>query len=973
MGKTKTNEERTFFEEIFHMENKQSFKDWTLKKTRVYVKERKWELLIETPNYIDYKTRTRLEETLKERVPSIYDVELIIDYPNKKEWFYDHFNVVWKDIKANIKKDLPSCLRWLSHCSAEIKEQRILLTFDNPMILRLLKEKALDKYIQNWIKESFDIKCKVGFLVNKEDIEVHKEEYIVNKQQEDSSFIKDAIKNNIESNNKKTKSNIVLGRSFKGESVPIDEIREDSGKVIVKGQVFDIETRETRSGKIILKIEITDFISSITLKIFSDKDKASKITNSIMKGDWVRARGECTYDKYQREVVLFFSDLLKVASEGREDEEPQKRIELHLHTQMSAMDAVSSVDSLVARAAKWGHPAIAITDHGVLQSFPNAYAAGKKHGIKIIYGLEAYLINDCKPMVLNGNYLDFNQSIVVLDIETTGLDAKRDRITEIGAIKVKNKKVVDSFQTFVNPEVSIPYKITGLTGITDDMVKHAPLIPQALELFKDFCGDSALAAHNAPFDMGFIRNNAKSIGWEINNPILDTLTLSRELIQDLKRHRLNQVAKYFGVKLENHHRAQDDALATAKILIKLIQMLEEKGVKSLGEINSAFTSVTNLNALPHNHAIILVKDKVGLKNLYKLVSKSHMDHFYRRPRLPKSLLMKYREGLLIGSACEAGEIFRAMVNGSPYSEIMDTASFYDYLEIQPIANNEYLVRQEHVKGPEVLEEINRNIVKMGKRLNKPVVATGDVHFLDPHDEYFRRILMSGQGFSDADHQPPLFLKTTREMLDDFKYLGEDVAMDVVVNAPGYISDLIEDIQPIPDGLFTPEIPGAEETIKDMSLKNAKKIYGDPLPDLVARRLDKELNSIIKHGFAVLYLIAHKLVKKSLMDGYLVGSRGSVGSSFVAYLTDITEVNPLPPHYVCPQCKHNDFNIDKEKHGVGVYLPLDNCSECGTTYIRDGFDIPFEVFLGFEGDKVPDIDLNFSGEYQSVAHKYTEEL
>jgi len=755
--------------------------------------------------------------------------------------------------------------------------------------------------------------------------------------------------------------------------VAINTLGEDSGKVIVKGQVFDIESRETRSGKLIYSIDITDYTSSITVKTFCDKEQGEKIKNQIKKGDWVTVRGECSYDKYQRDIAIIFDDLMLSQSMDRTDDEPVKRVELHLHTQMSSMDGVSSVESLVSRAAKWGHPAIAITDHGVLQAFPNAYAAGKKHGIKIIYGMEAYLINDCKPMVQNGNGLGFDQDIVVIDIETTGLDPKYDAITEIGAVKIKNRKVVDTFQTFVNPEIPIPEKITKLTGIDDSMVRDAPPINEVLDDLRNFCGDSALAAHNVPFDFGFINEKVKGLNWEINNPIIDTLALSRELIKDLKRHGLNYVAKYFGIALDNHHRAYHDAMATGEILIRLFDILENMGVRTLSEINTTFTHITNYNSLPTSHALILVKNMRGLLNLYKLVSKSHLDYFYRQPRIPKSVLAKYREGLIIGSGCEAGELFKAMVHGRPYNEIVEIANFYDFLEIQPIGNNEYLVRDKHLNSHKDLENINRNIVKLGRNMNKPVVATGDVHFLDPQDEYFRRILMHGQGFGDAEFQPPLYFKTTREMLEDFSYLGTEIAKEVVIEAPRRIMASIDNIEPIPQGLATPEIPGSDEQIRKMAIDNARKIYGNPLPDMVENRLDKELKSIIEHGFAVLYLIAHKLVQKSLEDGYLVGSRGSVGSSLVAYLTNITEVNPLPPHYVCTKCRYSDFHIDKGEFGVGVDLPDKNCPNCGSVLKKDGFDIPFEVFLGFEGDKVPDIDLNFSGEYQPIAHKYTEEL
>lgn len=967
------------FRSFLDIECKELVRGWTLKKTKVYLKDRLWEIIIQTDDYVDAPTLSKIGKSIQDRIGNIADVRIIVERTEGPEWFYDNFDVIWADIVYDANKDFPDCARWLSHCRTRLKGYGLELAFNNPMILQLLDTKGIDRYIETWIDDRYSLRFKVKLKVDGDSLEARQTEYNAKKRLEDSGFIKDAIEaaNQVKSVKKvdggPNRGHILFGKLVKGEPIAIDMLREDSGRVIVKGKVFDIESRETRSGKIILIMDITDYSGSITIKTFCDKDQGDRIGERIAKGDWVMARGECSYDKYQRDISIIFDDLMLLQSVDRTDDEPFKRVELHLHTQMSAMDGVSTVDSLVSRAAKWGHQAIAITDHGVLQAFPHAYAAGKKYGIKIIYGMEAYLINDCKPMILNGNGLDFNQEIVVLDIETTGLDAKNDAITEIGAVKILDREIVDTFQTFVNPGMAIPQKITRLTGIDDNMVKDAPMIDEVLENLKDFCGESALAAHNAPFDFGFINEKAKVLDWKIKNPIIDTLSLSRELIQDLKRHKLNHVAKYFGILLDKHHRAYHDAMATGEILIKLFDILEGKGVRTLSEINATFTRITNYSSLPATHALVLVKNMKGLNNLYKLVSKSHMDYFYRQPRIPKSIMSQYREGLIIGSGCEAGELFRAMVNGSPYNEILEIANFYDFLEIQPMGNNEYLVRDKHLSSHKDLEDINKNIVKLGEKIGKPVVATGDVHFLDPQDEYFRRILMNGQGFNDADFQPPLYLKTTAEMLEDFKYLGEEIAKEVVIEAPRRISTSIESIEPVPQGLSTPEIPGAEDQIREMAIDNALKIYGNPLPEIVGSRLEKELKSIIEHGFAVLYLIAHKLVQKSLTDGYLVGSRGSVGSSFVAYLTNITEVNPLSPHYICSQCKHSDFHIDKARYGVGIDLPDKGCPNCGTAYRRDGFDIPFEVFLGFDGDKVPDIDLNFSGEYQPKAHKYTEEL
>ena len=962
-----------------------------LQKILVYKKSRRWDIFIKSDFHIDSNKIIKLESILKEKIKGIDEININVEYLGGPEWFCENLDKLWVDFEKEMRRDLPSCSRWFSYCTPLLDDKTLKIFINNPMVLELFKVKSVDKYVEKWAYRVSGSHYKTELLLDASHIKNKQEEHYQRIMQEEEVFIKTAIsasqassENTSKNVSKNTSSGemqpvesntggCILGKPFTGQAVPIDSLNEDSGMVIIKGVIFDIESKETKSGKVIYCFDITDYTNSITAKTICTKDKADKLRDSLNKEDWVMVQGECQYDKYQREIVMFIKNLTKIPPQEREDKHDVKRVELHLHTQMSAMDAVSPVKSLVARAAKWGHPAVAITDHGVLQAFPDAYAAGKKYGIKIIYGVEAYLINDCKPLIANGNNNDFSQPFIVLDIETTGLNAATDKITEIGAVKILNKEIIDSFHTFVNPGIPIPPKITELTGITNDMVKEAPSTEDALTKFMHFCGNNALVAHNAPFDIGFIREEAKSIGWDINNPIVDTLTLSRELLKDLKNHKLDTLAKHLGVSLKNHHRASDDARATGEIFIKLIDMLEARGIKTLSDINTAFGHTSNLNSLESNHAVILVKNKTGLRNLYIMVSKSHLDYFYRRPRIPKSLLMQYREGLIVGSGCEAGELYKAMVKGASYEEAMEIADFYDYLEIQPLGNNEYLIREGHVKSEQELQNINKRILEIGKKLGKPVVATGDVHFLDPQDEYFRRILMSSQGYTDAEKQPPLYFKTTDEMLEDFRYLGEELAREVVIDAPRKIAETVEDIQPIPDKLCPPEIPGAEDEVARMAMENAKAIYGDPLPEIVAKRLEKELNSIITHGFAVLYYIAHKLVKKSLSDGYLVGSRGSVGSSFVATMTGITEVNPLPPHYVCPNCKHSDFEVDKSKYGVGVDLPDKNCPLCGTAYKKLGFDIPFEVFLGFKGDKVPDIDLNFSGEYQPVAHKYTEEL
>ena len=678
-------------------------------------------------------------------------------------------------------------------------------------------------------------------------------------------------------------------------------------------------------------------------------------------------------DPYAKEVVIMARDINKLTKIERMDTAEEKRVELHMHTTMSSMDAVTAASKIVERAAKFGHKAVAITDHGVVQAFPDAQIAAKKNNIKVIYGVEGYLADNGTPIVINGHEESFDDEYVVFDIETTGFSSKNDKIIEIGAVKLKDGEIVDSFSTFVDPKVNIPYKITELTSITQNMVNGQPTIDEVLPKFMEFVGDSVLVAHNAAFDVGFIKKNLMDMGKTLKNPVMDTVPLARYLYPDLKKVKLNLVAKHLGISLENHHRAVDDAKATAEILkFSFKKMKEEMDIHDVKTLNEKYLSNIDVKKLPLHHIIILAKNQTGIKNLYKLVSMAHLDYFARRPRLPKSIITEYREGLIIGSACEAGQLYKAVLEGKTDGELKEIASFYDYLEIQPIQNNEFLIRKGNVKDEEELRELNRKIYDLGKEMDKPVVATCDCHFLDPNDEVFRRIIMAGQGYGDADNQPPLYFRTTNEMMKEFEYLGEEACREVVIENTQKIADMVEAVKPIPDETFPPKIEGAEEEIRNMTMNKVHSIYGENLPEVVQKRLDKELNSIINNGYAVLYLIAQKLVAKSLEDGYLVGSRGSVGSSFVATMSDITEVNGLPPHYVCPNCKKSEFFLDGSISS-GADLPDKNCPDCGAKYIKDGHDIPFETFLGFEGDKEPDIDLNFSGEYQAVVHKYTEVL
>ncbi|MCD7817719.1 MAG: PolC-type DNA polymerase III [Lachnospiraceae bacterium] len=774
---------------------------------------------------------------------------------------------------------------------------------------------------------------------------------------------------------------VIYGRDFEGEPIAIETISGEIGSVILRGQVLSVEQRELRIEKTLFIFYITDFTDSIGVKMFLKKEQVDELASAVKAGVFLMLSGVTTIDRYDSQLTIgSIQGIKKIADfrEKRVDTSAEKRVELHCHTKMSDMDGVSDVKDIISRAVSWGHKAIAVTDHGAVQAFPDAnHAVSKDSDFKVIYGVEAYLVDDLKEIAVNEKGQSLDTDFVVFDLETTGFSPQNNRIIEIGAVKVQNGKITDRYSTFVNPEVPIPFRIEELTSINDNMVMTAPVIETVLPEFMKFCENCVMVAHNASFDMSFIEENCRRLSLPCDKTSVDTVAMARVLLPALNRFKLDTVAKAVGVPLGHHHRAVDDAGCTAEIFEKFLAMLRKRDITTLAGLNDIGRASTDqIKKLPTYHVILLATNDIGRVNLYRLVSWSHIDYYNRRPRVPKSVLQKFREGLLIGSACEAGELYRALVRGASAPEVASLVDFYDYLEIQPLGNNMFMTREDYEdrKTVDELKDLNRRIVNLGEQYGKPVVATCDVHFLDPQDEIYRRIIMASRGFKDADEQAPLYLRTTEEMLKEFDYLGEEKAYEVVVTNTNKIADMCEKISPVRPDKCPPVIENSDQILRNLCYEKAHEIYGDPLPGIVQERLERELNSIISNGFAVMYIIAQKLVWKSNADGYLVGSRGSVGSSFVATMSGITEVNPLSPHYICPNCHYSDFDSEDVKKYAGMAgcdMPDKICPNCGTKLKKEGFDIPFETFLGFKGNKEPDIDLNFSGEYQSKAHKYTE--
>ena len=980
----------------------------------MYKKINKLEMNLKSNILLSANELSNFENYLQKRF-NIENTELIIDYSElnnqpvqeNENSFHEH----WDEVLKYIEKKYPMA-------RAIMKNSNISKTEGNTLTIELatkgadfLYARKYDKVIEETIQNLYNKNYKVKFteniseeameqyqehlrLMEKMAIEKHTVTYVEDKSEDEvkkAPKAKKEEKAQQKENSEKHEESpveeeeqtpLIVGakralNGLKDAVVKVADITPDIGRIALEGEVIRTDARVLKSEKWLIMFDLFDGTSTITCKCFVDPEKAEKTFARIKGAKGLKVVGNAQFDPYAKELGVMANIVLE--TEGRKklirmDTAEEKRVELHMHTQMSQMDAVTPVTDLINRAIKWGMKSIAITDHGVVQAFPDAHKLLQKNksDIKIIYGVEAYLVPDKMPSVAKDKGQDIDTEYCVFDLETTGISANNVKITEIGAMKIKNGEVIDTFECFVNPEKPIPERVVEITHITNDMVKDAETIDTVLPKFLDFIGDSVLVAHNAEFDVGFIRHNASIQQLNFDNTYIDTLKLAKDLFPDYKKYKLGIIADKLGIRVDVAHRALDDVKTLVQVFEVMLKMLKEKGVKTLKDIDELFNDEENSEAykkLESYHAIILAKDYVGLKNLYKLVSYSHLNYFYKKPRILKSLYRKYSEGLILGSACEAGELYRAILNGKSDEEVERIARDYDYLEIQPIGNNMYLVRQEILPDEEAVKDINRKIVALGEKLNKPVVATCDVHFMDPQDEIYRRILQAGQGYDDADEQAPLYLRTTNEMLAEFDYLGPEKAYEVVVTNTNKIADMCEKISPISPEKCPPHIPGCEKMIEEIAMKRAKELYGDPLPEIVQTRLQKELDSIIKNGFSVMYIIAQKLVWKSNEDGYLVGSRGSVGSSFVANMTGITEVNSLQPHYRCPNCKYSDFTDYGVKNGFD--LPDKVCPKCGTKLDKDGMDIPFETFLGFNGDKEPDIDLNFSGDYQGKAHRYTE--
>ncbi|NMA91242.1 MAG: PolC-type DNA polymerase III [Amphibacillus sp.] len=956
-------------------EQRQYFDQSKLLKLEVFKQEKRWNFQFQLESILPIELFKRFRAKLQEAFKMVATVTFTLNYNDQSispKVMCDY----WQDFITQEQELSPAYADHLKECQPKTDNGQLHIQARNSTEATVIKNRLTPLFKQYCQQYGLPI-WQLNVYVENEQEQIEK--FNEQKALEDKLLVKKAMETKKEQEKSQENKDelIQIGYPIKEPAVQMSDIFEEEKRVILQGYIFDVETRDLRSGRQLLMIKMTDYTDSFTVKMFSRNDQDKELFAKIKKGIWVKVRGSIQTDNFSNELTMILSDLNQITYTPKQDRAPdnEKRVELHSHTMMSQMDAVVSAKDLVERAAKWGHPAIAITDHAVAQAFPEAHLAGLKHGIKVIYGVEVNLVDDGVPIAYNPVDRDLKDATyVVFDVETTGLSAVYDTIIELAAVKIKNGEIIDKFERFANPHQPLSQTIIDLTGITDDMLQDAPEVEEVLQEFHDWIGDGILVAHNASFDIGFINQGFQRIDLEkVKNPVIDTLELSRFILPQLKSHRLNILCKHYGIELTQHHRAIYDTEATAYLLWKLVKEAEEKGITNHNQFNQHMGEGNAYQRARPYHATLLAKNEIGLKNLYKLISMAHVDYFYRVPRLPRSKIIEHREGILIGSACQQGEVFETMMQKS-IEEAEKVAGFYDYIEVQPPANYYPLIEQELVQNEAQIYEIIRNIVDLADTLNKPCVATGNVHYLDKEDKFYRQILIKSQKGNPLSRRslPDVPFRTTDEMLECFNFLDDDKAKEIVVTNTQKLANDIEAISPVKKDLYTPNIEGADKEIRDMSYASARKLYGEELPDIVVERMEKELKSIIGHGFAVIYLISHKLVKKSLDDGYLVGSRGSVGSSLIATLTEITEVNPLPPHYRCPNCCHHEFFTDGQ-YASGYDLADKDCPNCGTLYKKDGQDIPFETFLGFKGDKVPDIDLNFSGTYQPVAHNYTKKL
>ncbi|WP_313234497.1 PolC-type DNA polymerase III [Sporosarcina ureae] len=960
------------------------FQNGELNRVTVQKKTRVWKFNITLDEVLPIEVFQIMQQRVHESFAAIANVHLEMEV-RKNEVNEQLITDYWPLIIDELADISPPMRQCLVEQKPKVHGEKLLLNCSTDLECQTLKNKYVETLSTLYQQLGFPKYMFEVSIVENHNAAEERQQFLSQKQQEEDLLSKQAYhqlqqRETMKSEQGDSDRVLALGTPIKASEpiIPIHEIQDEERRLVIEGFVFDAEVRELRSGRSLLTLKVTDYTDSILVKMFSRDNEDAEIMKSFKKGMWVRARGGIQNDTFVRDLIMMAQDIAVIPTIERKDKAPdgRKRVELHAHTSMSQMDAVVSASSLVAQAAKWGHPAIAITDHANVQSFPDAYNAGKKHGIKVLFGLEINLVDDGVPIVYEEQHrLLETDTYVVFDVETTGLSAVYDTIIELAAVRVKDGEIVDRFERFANPHHPLSSVTTNLTGITDDMVENAPEVEDVMAEFIEFIGDAVLIAHNASFDMGFFYASCKRAKIEtVAYPVIDTLELSRFLYPELRNHRLNTLAKKFDIELTQHHRAIYDTEATAHLFLRLLSEAQEKGIKWLDDLNKNIGEGDAYKRSRPSHCTLLATDDEGLKNLFQLVSISHMDFFYRVPRIPRSLLVKYRKGIIVGSGCDKGEVFEGLMQ-KPMEEVEEIASFYDYLELHPKPVYSHLLELDLIRDEWNLEDIMRKMIKLGKKTGLPVCATGNVHYLDETDATYRKVLVRSQGGANPLNRhslPEVHFRTTDEMLKEFEFLGEDVAQEIVVDNPLEIVDRIGDVKPIKDDLYTPTIEGAEDEVRDLTYSMAQRIYGETLPEIVEARIIKELTSIIDNGFSVIYLISHKLVKKSLNDGYLVGSRGSVGSSFVATMMEITEVNPLPPHYVCPSCKTYEF-FDDGSVGSGYDLPDKECPNCQTMFKKDGQDIPFETFLGFAGDKVPDIDLNFSGEYQAHAHNYTKEL